>query len=840
MNCKRCGIGPFESQRQLAGHGRHCKVSYPDDVWICSNCGTLPLSSFYKQGDGWCKECFRKHTEKYKKEHEEKEKEYNKKRWQERKNDPEYKEYRHKYMKKWRKTEVAKRHRAAQRHNRRARIVEAGGTFTTDDLAKLIEQYDKSCPHCYQREPFIHMTPDHVQSLSNGGSNFIENIQPLCWGLNEKQSDYTNYDFRKGYKALWFNLVFSPWFINDYKPGTRKLPEGIKKYTLEEVRDIADKREYDLLSTIYVNSYQTLDFRCRKCNNIWKSTFKNFSYHQCPECMKIQCAIKHRKNVEEINEVALKIGLRLIGEYKSMNDATEWICLEKQHVLQMKPAYVFYDGRGCKYCNLDKEGKGYDKTGKYCQQLATENNGVYDGPLDKIVKQDELLPWKCQHNVPVRRSYADIKKFGLTNIKNCDECNNIRKHKVSGITIESCNEFLSKYKLKTISEKYVNNDKLLKIKCNDNHEFERSWTNLRKRPTCPTCAEANSVLSQKQRVEGISCVHCESANIKSRGSYKTDIGRKKRYQCMDCLKTFTDQYDEKEKRETIDIVVPVVKKLNLETSKKCNECNIIKNVEEFYEKRKTCKDCINSSDADWYRENRFVGIFDSLERSIPWKTCKLCELYKPKDEFYAGLVCKDCTNENLREKTTKTSEPQKHIESDDIFLQILKFKETNDKYPNAGTDKEWKAIDERLRYRGSSLSQFIQVRFNDTKEPKYVVWKDDINDIEVVSLRKFCEENNLSASHMFDLAKGIGSSHKGWYCRYANTSRKEWFSNNKVVTNTYEFTSPNGEKFVVKSGKDGEFKKFLETHQLSRSNVFDVINSKRPHHKNWIIKKVIT
>ena len=71
--------------------------------------------------------------------------------------------------------------------NRRARIKHNGGTHTVGEWENLKAQYNWACPCCYKSEPDIKLTADHIIPLCKGGSNNIENIQPLCLGCNVKK-----------------------------------------------------------------------------------------------------------------------------------------------------------------------------------------------------------------------------------------------------------------------------------------------------------------------------------------------------------------------------------------------------------------------------------------------------------------------------------------------------------------------------------------------------------------------------------------------------------------------------------------------------------------------------
>jgi len=71
---------------------------------------------------------------------------------------------------------------------RKRRIRNIVGSHTFGEWETLKAQYNWTCPCCGKSEPTIKLSEDHIIPVSKGGSNNIENLQPLCHSCNSRKN----------------------------------------------------------------------------------------------------------------------------------------------------------------------------------------------------------------------------------------------------------------------------------------------------------------------------------------------------------------------------------------------------------------------------------------------------------------------------------------------------------------------------------------------------------------------------------------------------------------------------------------------------------------------------
>ena len=76
-------------------------------------------------------------------------------------------------------------------HARRAKIRQAPGAHTESEWRDLKNRTGNKCLSCKKSGDEVVLTKDHIVPISKGGSNSIENIQPLCGPCNSRKLSKT-------------------------------------------------------------------------------------------------------------------------------------------------------------------------------------------------------------------------------------------------------------------------------------------------------------------------------------------------------------------------------------------------------------------------------------------------------------------------------------------------------------------------------------------------------------------------------------------------------------------------------------------------------------------------
>jgi 5-methylcytosine-specific restriction endonuclease McrA len=75
----------------------------------------------------------------------------------------------------------------------------ADGSHTFEQWNELKRKFKNKCAICRKKKP---LTKDHIFPLSEGGTNFIDNIQPLCRNCNSKKWKFIDFNLHKNPELL--------------------------------------------------------------------------------------------------------------------------------------------------------------------------------------------------------------------------------------------------------------------------------------------------------------------------------------------------------------------------------------------------------------------------------------------------------------------------------------------------------------------------------------------------------------------------------------------------------------------------------------------------------------
>ncbi len=74
-----------------------------------------------------------------------------------------------------------------RRIRRKVRLRKNGGLHSKAEWEALKAKHNWMCLSCKRTEPVIKLTKDHIISVFHGGTDNIQNIQPLCRSCNTKK-----------------------------------------------------------------------------------------------------------------------------------------------------------------------------------------------------------------------------------------------------------------------------------------------------------------------------------------------------------------------------------------------------------------------------------------------------------------------------------------------------------------------------------------------------------------------------------------------------------------------------------------------------------------------------
>jgi 5-methylcytosine-specific restriction endonuclease McrA len=85
----------------------------------------------------------------------------------------------------------------ARHRNTYARRKGAGQFVSDSDWTALKAVYGNRCVSCHKAESEVTLSADHIVPLSRGGTNHLDNLQPLCQRCNNRKYVATMFPARR-------------------------------------------------------------------------------------------------------------------------------------------------------------------------------------------------------------------------------------------------------------------------------------------------------------------------------------------------------------------------------------------------------------------------------------------------------------------------------------------------------------------------------------------------------------------------------------------------------------------------------------------------------------------
>jgi len=252
-----------------------------------------------------------------------------------------------------------------------------------------------------------------------------------------------------------------------WQQGCRCLEcSGKKKKDVSFIRKEFEKEGYQLLTTDYVNNVQKLEYICPK-GHIGTIRWGDWSGgHRCAEC--VGCK---KKDINFIRQEFEKEGYQLLTkEYKNSSQKLEYIC-PKGHIGTIVWGN-WQQGARCAECNGTKRKdinfikQEFEKEG---YQLLTT---IYKNSKQKL---EYICPKEHRSSI----TWSDWNSG-----KRCAECSGKKKKDINFIRQE-----FKKEGYELLTKEYINSSQKLEYICPKGHRSSITWGNWTSNYRCKLCAD---------------------------------------------------------------------------------------------------------------------------------------------------------------------------------------------------------------------------------------------------------------------------------------------------------------------------------------------------------------
>lgn len=282
----------------------------------------------------------------------------------------------------------------------------------------------------------------------------------------------------------------------------------LRRVGLDKVREYITSRGGELVSGEYVRSdISKLTIRCDEGHE-WTTVWSSLNGHWCPEC-----GGKKRKTIEELQDVALKRGGKLISdEYVSSGEQLEWEC-SKGHRWITTWA-IIQTGCWCPVCRYENMAVSMKLSISTVREKVKEKGG-------KLLTE-VYTDCRTKMEIECSKGHRWMTTWGIIRDDHwCPICRNENMAASMKLSISTFREKVEEKGGKLLSETYVDCRTKMEIECSKGHRWKTTWMIIRDDHWCPIC--------RKSRGERIISDSLSKWNVKYQEQYVIESLPKRRF-----------------------------------------------------------------------------------------------------------------------------------------------------------------------------------------------------------------------------------------------------------------------------------------------------------------------
>jgi hypothetical protein len=274
-----------------------------------------------------------------------------------------------------------------------------------------------------------------------------------------------------------------------------------KKYTIEDMKKLAQKRDGKCLSKNYVNAITKLKWQCSK-KHLWEAS--PISIRRGSWCL--ECSGSKKKNIKNMQTLAKQRGGKcLSNKYLSNKTKLKWKCI-RGHVWEAVPSSIL-SGTWCPICARGRLNQSRKLTISEMQTISKKRGGKC---LSKeYINANIKLKWQCGEGHIWEAKPSHIKSGSW-----CPYC--AGKH----LTIDEIRRIAQERGGECISNKYIDSRTKLRWRCSKGHIWESNPHNIITGTWCPECGGSKKLDIEEMKMvakrRGGECLSQEYINARNK------------------------------------------------------------------------------------------------------------------------------------------------------------------------------------------------------------------------------------------------------------------------------------------------------------------------------------